>query len=171
MPSLQHLQRKRDELQEHYEVLTQKIKRLRTAYATEAGISVRFQLEKEIEDSELVRDQVEQKIEVLEKELDELIKKQEALINVVKQISKYDISIDIPIDVQNQRERLEKEIKDIESELFQTEVVGDQELASANNRECFVIMPFREPFNDYYKNIIKPAVETVGYEEIGRAHV
>ncbi|MGG6265485.1 SUMF1/EgtB/PvdO family nonheme iron enzyme [Leptolyngbya sp. AN03gr2] len=166
MPSPHHLQRKRDELQEHYEALTQKIKRLRSAYAIEAGASVRFQLEKEIENSELERDQVEQKIEALERDLDELTRKQEALIDVVKQISRYEISSDIPLDIQNQRERLEQEIKDLETDLFQSEVVDDQEIAAIRKPECFVIMPFRDPFNDYYKNIIKPAAESVGYEVI-----
>ena len=29
---------------------------------------------------------------------------------------------------------------------------------------CFVLMPFREPFNGYYEKIIKPAAERAGME-------
>jgi hypothetical protein len=48
MSSVQHLQHKREELQQQYDVLSQKIKRLRNNSVIEAGASVAFQLEQEI---------------------------------------------------------------------------------------------------------------------------
>lgn len=56
MSSVQHLQHKREELQQQYDLLSEKIKRLRNNSATEAGTLVAFQLEHEIERFEAQRD-------------------------------------------------------------------------------------------------------------------
>jgi Domain of unknown function (DUF5919) len=32
--------------------------------------------------------------------------------------------------------------------------------------KCFVLMPFTEPFNDYYKTILVPAIKAAGFESI-----
>lgn len=37
---------------------------------------------------------------------------------------------------------------------------------SIDDRLCFVLMPFREPFNQYYEQIIKPAAEDAGLEAL-----
>jgi hypothetical protein len=47
MSSIQHLQHKREELQQQYDLLSEKIKRLRSDSAIEAGTLVAFQLNKE----------------------------------------------------------------------------------------------------------------------------
>ncbi|GAX42548.1 hypothetical protein NIES4075_35500 [Tolypothrix sp. NIES-4075] len=56
MSSVQHLQRRREELQQQYDLLSEKIKRLRNDSAIEAGTLVAFQLDKEIERFEAERD-------------------------------------------------------------------------------------------------------------------
>jgi hypothetical protein len=70
MPSLSRLQRKRDALQGEYDLLSEKIRNLRTAHAIETGTAIRFQLEKQIEQAESERDAIERKIESLERELE-----------------------------------------------------------------------------------------------------
>ncbi|MEH1834380.1 MAG: hypothetical protein V7L29_20465 [Nostoc sp.] len=52
MSSEQHLQHKRHALQEHYDLLAEKLKRLRHDYAIAADTLIRFQLEKQIEQTE-----------------------------------------------------------------------------------------------------------------------
>src|SRR5277367_4606620 len=37
---------------------------------------------------------------------------------------------------------------------------------TVDEKLCFVLMPFKHPFNDYYKQIIKPAVRELGMETI-----
>ena len=62
MPSISGPQRKRDELQTQYDLLSDKIKDLRVAHAIEAGAAARFQLGKQIEQAEAERDAIEQQI-------------------------------------------------------------------------------------------------------------
>jgi hypothetical protein len=64
MPALSHLRRRRDELQEQYDLLSEKLQRLRAAHAIEAGAAVRFQLEKQIEQAESERDVLEQQMDM-----------------------------------------------------------------------------------------------------------
>ncbi|MEH2083482.1 MAG: hypothetical protein V7K89_26940 [Nostoc sp.] len=47
MSSEQHLQHKRHALQEHYDLLAEKLKKLRRDYAIAADTLIRFQLEKQ----------------------------------------------------------------------------------------------------------------------------
>ena len=35
-----------------------------------------------------------------------------------------------------------------------------------DDKLCFVLMPFREPFNGHYEHIIKKAVRTAGLEPL-----
>jgi hypothetical protein len=58
-----------ESLQPQYDILTEKIMRLRRDLAIQAGTAVQFQLEKELERSEAERDQLAQKIEELENRL------------------------------------------------------------------------------------------------------
>lgn len=67
MSSFRHLQRKREELQKQYDLLSQKIGRLRNDAAIEAGTSKVFQLNKEIEQNDTERDRLLQQIEILER--------------------------------------------------------------------------------------------------------
>ena len=67
MSSFQHLQRKRNELQEQYDLLSEKILRLRKAQAIETDVATRFKLEQQIEQAEVERDKVEEQIEALDK--------------------------------------------------------------------------------------------------------
>jgi hypothetical protein len=69
MPALSRLRRRRDGLQEQYDLLSEKIQRLRTAHAIEAGAAVRFQLEKQIEQAESERDGIEQQMDMPGEEL------------------------------------------------------------------------------------------------------
>jgi hypothetical protein len=71
MPALSRLRRRRDELQEQYDLLSEKIQRLRTAHAIEAGAAVRFQLEKQIDQAESERDVIEQQINALDEKLEQ----------------------------------------------------------------------------------------------------
>lgn len=68
MSSVQHLQRRREELEQQYDLLSQKIKRLRNDSAIEAGTLVAFQLEKEIKYFEAERDRLANQIDNLESE-------------------------------------------------------------------------------------------------------
>jgi hypothetical protein len=70
VPSTSRRERKRDELQRHHDLLSEKIQRLRAAHAIEAGALERFELEKQIEQAEAERDAIERQIEALERELE-----------------------------------------------------------------------------------------------------
>jgi hypothetical protein len=70
MPSTSRRERKRDELQRHHDLLSEKIQRLRAAHAIKAGAAERFELEKQIEQAEAERDAIERQIEALERELE-----------------------------------------------------------------------------------------------------
>jgi flagellar biosynthesis GTPase FlhF len=59
------MKNKQTEFQEQYDLLSDKIARLRKAHAIETDPSVRFKLEKEIEEIEQERDHVEQELESL----------------------------------------------------------------------------------------------------------
>ena len=69
MSSTSRLQRKRDELQKQYDLLSEKIVHLRAAHAIEASAAVRFQLEKQIEQAESDRQTIEQQIDALDDEI------------------------------------------------------------------------------------------------------
>ncbi len=58
-----------DSLQEQYDLLSEKLKRLRMDLVIQAGTSVKFQLEKEKERTENQIEQLTQQIEKLENEL------------------------------------------------------------------------------------------------------
>ena len=66
MSSVQHLQHKREELQQQYDLVSQKIKRLRNNSVIEAGTSVAFQLDHEIKHFEAQRDRLVKQIDSLE---------------------------------------------------------------------------------------------------------
>ncbi|MBD2560315.1 MULTISPECIES: hypothetical protein [Nostoc] len=66
MSSEQHLQHKRHALQEHYDLLAEKLKRLRRDYAIAADTLIRFQLEKQIEQTEAELNELAQKLDDLE---------------------------------------------------------------------------------------------------------
>jgi tetratricopeptide (TPR) repeat protein len=68
MPSISRRERKRDELERHHDLLSEKIQRLRAAHAIEAGAAERFELEKQIEQAEAERDAIERQIEALERD-------------------------------------------------------------------------------------------------------
>ncbi|MBH8572054.1 hypothetical protein I8752_03200 [Nostocaceae cyanobacterium CENA369] len=67
MFSVRHLQQKREELQQQYDLLSEKIGFLRNKYAIEAGTLVAFQLDKEIELVEKERDRLLKQILTIEK--------------------------------------------------------------------------------------------------------
>ncbi|MEH2285811.1 MAG: hypothetical protein V7K90_31595 [Nostoc sp.] len=69
MSSEQHLQRKSHELQEPYDLLTQKLKMLRRDYAIAADTLIRFQLEKQIEQTEAELNELDQQLDDLERAL------------------------------------------------------------------------------------------------------
>jgi len=69
MQSVRHLRQKKKELQAHYELLSQKITRLRNELAIQAGTKIIFQLEKEVENSEQERDKISRNLEAVEKRL------------------------------------------------------------------------------------------------------
>jgi hypothetical protein len=71
MPALSRPRHRRDELQEQYDLLSEKIQRLRTAHAIEAGAAIRFQLEKQIEQAESERDVIEQQMDMPDEELEQ----------------------------------------------------------------------------------------------------
>ncbi|NEU74033.1 CHAT domain-containing protein [Hassallia byssoidea VB512170] len=58
-----------EDLQEEYDLLSEKLKRLKMDLAIQAGTAVRFQLEKDIEQTEAEIEQLTQKIEKLENQL------------------------------------------------------------------------------------------------------
>ncbi|MCA1994010.1 MAG: hypothetical protein LDL41_18485 [Coleofasciculus sp. S288] len=75
MPLDQHLQRKRDELQEQYEFLCEKIQSLNKSKIIEdLSPGERFRLKKQIEEEEANREKVEQQLDKVKKQLEELDK-------------------------------------------------------------------------------------------------
>jgi len=69
MSSEQHLQHKRYALQQQYDLLVEKESRLRRDFAIEANTSVRFQLEKQIEQTEAELNELAQHLDELERAL------------------------------------------------------------------------------------------------------
>lgn len=69
MPDISHLFTKRKELQTQHSLLSEKVERLRTDWAIQAGTAVRYQLEKEIEQAEADRNDIEQQIEAVDDQL------------------------------------------------------------------------------------------------------
>ncbi len=69
MSSEQRLQHKSDALQEHYYLVAQKLKMLRRDYAIAADTLVRFQLEKQIEQTEAELNELAQQLDDLERAL------------------------------------------------------------------------------------------------------
>jgi len=63
------IQQKIDGLQPSYDLMTEKLQRLRKALATKADVAVAFQLEKEIEQAESDRESLSQQLELLEGQL------------------------------------------------------------------------------------------------------
>jgi len=63
------IQQKIDGLQPSYDLMTEKLQRLRKALATKADVAVAFQLEKEIEQAESDRENLLQQLELLEGQL------------------------------------------------------------------------------------------------------
>jgi hypothetical protein len=69
MTSYEHLQRKLDELKEHYHLLSEQISALRKAVAIEVDIPRKFQVQKQIEQLEHEREEVAKQIEALEEQM------------------------------------------------------------------------------------------------------
>ena len=69
MRSVSRIQRKQEELQRQYDLLSEKIERLRAAHAIEADAADQFELEKRIEQAEAERDVLERQLEDLERRL------------------------------------------------------------------------------------------------------
>jgi TIR domain len=63
----QRIQQEIDNLTEVYDLLTEKLQRLRRDFAIQAGSSISFQLEKEIEQAEVERAKIERKLGELDK--------------------------------------------------------------------------------------------------------
>ena len=70
MTYISRLQRKQSALQHQYDLLSEKIERLRAAHAIEAAAASRFQLEKQIEQAQSELDAVDQQLDELEAELE-----------------------------------------------------------------------------------------------------
>ncbi|NER91124.1 hypothetical protein [Moorena sp. SIO3A2] len=68
MPSLRRLEEKQEDLEETYQRLRKKLKRLRNSYAIETDTAVKFKLEEDIEE-------YEEKLEAIEQELDDIEEK------------------------------------------------------------------------------------------------
>ncbi|MBD2773593.1 AAA family ATPase [Iningainema tapete] len=87
MSSVRHLQYRREELQEQYNLLREKIRRLRVDSAIQAGTLVAYQLEKEIERFEVERDRLQQEITSIERSLEsERIHSELFRLNYVEQV-------------------------------------------------------------------------------------
>ncbi|NMG09306.1 hypothetical protein [Brasilonema sp. UFV-L1] len=87
MSSVRHLQQRQEELQAQYELLSQKIKRLRVDFAIQASTLVAYQLEKEIERFETERDCLHKQIQIIERSLEnERIHSELFRLNYVQQV-------------------------------------------------------------------------------------
>ncbi|MEH2010116.1 hypothetical protein [Nostoc sp.] len=78
MPTVEFLLKKVERLKEKYDGLheeskqrNQKVKRLRKSSATETSISVKFQLEREIQDEDIQLQSLDQKLQELEEKIEQ----------------------------------------------------------------------------------------------------
>lgn len=69
MATLQNMIRKQQDLQDQFDLLSEKIGRLRKAFIIETDPSVKFKLEKQLEDAETEREQLEQQLDSLERDI------------------------------------------------------------------------------------------------------
>jgi len=69
MSSVLHLQRKRNELQKHYDLLSEKIQSLRIDYAIETNFAIRSQLEEQVEQAEEERQNIKHELEAIDRKL------------------------------------------------------------------------------------------------------
>ncbi|WP_211178670.1 hypothetical protein [Brasilonema octagenarum] len=67
----QNPQRRRDELQKLYDLLNEKIVRLRTARIIETDAAILFRLDKQIEEAQTEHDKIAQQIDSLDKALEQ----------------------------------------------------------------------------------------------------
>ncbi|MBW4627047.1 MAG: hypothetical protein KME49_16455 [Brasilonema octagenarum HA4186-MV1] len=67
----QNPQRRRDELQKLYDLLNEKIVRLRTARIIETDAAIIFRLDKQIEEAQTEHDKIAQQIDSLDKALEQ----------------------------------------------------------------------------------------------------
>jgi predicted RNase H-like nuclease (RuvC/YqgF family) len=72
MSSLENLQQKLKDLQKQYELLCEKIQRLKEAKIIETETSTIFKLEKQIQEAELERGRVEKEMKSVEKEIESI---------------------------------------------------------------------------------------------------
>jgi hypothetical protein len=87
MSSVPHLQQRLKELQQQYDLLSEKIRRLRANSAIQASTSVAYQLEKEIELCEAERDRLLKQIQTIERSLEsERIHSELFRLNYVQQV-------------------------------------------------------------------------------------
>lgn len=141
MPSQQQLQ----ELQKLYELLEEKILRLRTAKAIETSAAVIFQLEKQIQEAEAERDKVTQEIAQLNQ--------QQSPPNINNKTDIRTILILAANPKNTSRLRLEEEIREI-----------DEGLRRANKREQFKLeMKLAVRQRDFYRAILDTQPQIVHF--------
>jgi len=71
MASFELIQKKKEELQDQFNLISEKIKRLRRGLVLETQPDEKFQLEKQIEDEELERENIANQLEEIENKLKE----------------------------------------------------------------------------------------------------
>lgn len=86
------------------------------------------------------------------------------LRNINKAYAIFPSDIDIPESLKKERFELEKGILKLRQELASLST-STSEALPINEAEggVFVIMPFKDPYNDYYENILKIAIREIGF--------
>jgi len=93
---------------------------------------------------------------------------EQAILQTRRQLAAIDSVIDnlqltgapVPESLATERYDLSRRLASLERSLIEAD-----ELARKGTKEVvFVIMPFKAPFNDYYKSVIRPAVSDAGFD-------
>jgi formylglycine-generating enzyme required for sulfatase activity len=93
---------------------------------------------------------------------------EQGIVQVRRQLAAIDAAIDslrlsggpVPESLTVERYELSRRLASLERTLIEAD-----EVARRGTKEVvFVIMPFKPPFNDYYKSVIRPAVSDAGFE-------
>jgi formylglycine-generating enzyme required for sulfatase activity len=96
----------------------------------------------------------------------ELASLQTRLAKIKQAIDIFGGSTSVPASLKAEQFSVEQQILKLRDNLASTaaELTSPEGLPVARRPQAFVIMPFKSPYNDYYRDILKPAIQDLGYD-------
>lgn len=97
---------------------------------------------------------------------DELAALQTQLEKIKQAIEVFGDPASVPESLKAEQFSAEQQITKLRESLSSTvgDLASNADPALAKRPQAFVIMPFKNPYNEYYKDILKPAIQDIGYD-------